>query len=241
MARPPSTYDGRTSTGYPTRLALATASSTLAAVAPGGCGIVELFQQLAEATAIFGQIDALGRGADDGHARGFQRQREIQRSLPAELHDHANLCAACGLVLVHRHHVFVGQRLEVQAVAGVVVGRDGLGIAVDHDGLEAVVAQRECSMAAAIIELNSLPDAVRAAAQNDDLLAIGRRRLVLFLVGRVQIRGEALKLGGASIDPLEYRTNIVLACAAGASSRWRPGHSSAAGLRPDGRRRSPCA
>ena len=29
-------------------------------------------------------------------------------------------------------HVLGGQRLEVQAVGGVVVGRDGLGVAVDH-------------------------------------------------------------------------------------------------------------
>ena len=34
MARPPSTYEGRTSTGYPTRFAPSMASSTEAAIAP---------------------------------------------------------------------------------------------------------------------------------------------------------------------------------------------------------------
>ncbi len=170
----------------------------------------KLLQQLAEALAVFRQIDALGRGADDGHARGFQRQRQIQRRLPAELHDHADLGAARSLVLVDRHHVFVGQRLEVEAVAGVVVGRDGLRIAVDHDGLVAVIAQREGRVAAAVIELDSLPDAIGPAAQDDDLLAVSRRRLVLFFVGRVQIRRVALELGGAGVDALEYRPNVVL-------------------------------
>src|SRR5947199_216633 len=37
MARPPSTYDGRTSTGYPIRSAAARASSTFVAVPFGGC------------------------------------------------------------------------------------------------------------------------------------------------------------------------------------------------------------
>jgi hypothetical protein len=70
-----------------------------------------------------------------------------------------------------RQHVFEGQRLKVEAVTGVVVGGDGLGIAVDHDGLVAVFAQREGSMAAAIVELDPLPDAVGPAAQDDDFLA----------------------------------------------------------------------
>ena len=34
-------------------------------------------------------------------------------------------------------HVFGGQRLEEQMVAGVVVGGDRLRVRVDHDGLEA--------------------------------------------------------------------------------------------------------
>ena len=72
------------------RLALATASSTVAAVAPRRLRNLQLLQQLAKAPAIFGQIDALGRGADDRHARGLQRQREVQRRLPAKLHDDAD-------------------------------------------------------------------------------------------------------------------------------------------------------
>jgi len=36
---------------------------------------VELFEQFAEALAIFGEIDRFGRSADDRHACGFQRER----------------------------------------------------------------------------------------------------------------------------------------------------------------------
>ena len=35
------------------------------------------------------------------------------------------------------------------------------------------IAQRECGMAAAIIELNSLPDAVGPTAENDDFFLLG--------------------------------------------------------------------
>ena len=63
----------------------------------------------------------------------FQRQGQIERGLSAELHDDA--VGLFGVVDVE--DVFEGERLEVEAVAGVVVGGDGLGIAVDHDGLDA--------------------------------------------------------------------------------------------------------
>ena len=39
IARPPRTYEGRISTGYPTRSTIDRASSKLTAVPPGGCGI----------------------------------------------------------------------------------------------------------------------------------------------------------------------------------------------------------
>src|SRR5262249_37319968 len=82
---------------------------------------------------------------------------------------------------------------QCAAVAGVVGGRDGFRIAVDHDCLVAVVTQRKRSMAAAVVELNSLPDSVGSAAQDNDFLFRGRRRFVLVLVGGVEVRGEAFK------------------------------------------------
>ena len=58
-------------------------------------------------------------------------------------------------------------------------------------------------MAAAVVELDSLADAVRPAAEDHDLLARLRRGLVLGLVARVQVRREALELGRAGIDAVE--------------------------------------
>ena len=62
------------------------------------------------------------------------------------------------------------ERLEVEPVARVVVGRHGLRVAVDHDRLEAGVVQREAGVHAGVVELDALPDAVRARAEDDDLL-----------------------------------------------------------------------
>ena len=64
-------------------------------------------------------------------------------------------------------------------------------------------------MAAAIIEFDSLADAIRATAQNHDLgprLGVG---FVLVLVRGIQVRRERLEFRGAGIDAFENRSNAV--------------------------------
>ncbi len=139
-------------------------------------------------------------------------------------------------------HVFGRQRLEVEPVRGVVVGRHRLRIAIDHDGLVAGLFQREAGMAAAIVELDALADAVRPAAEDDDLLAVRRRALVRRvacerrLVGRVHVgrgRGEFRRAG---VDALEHRAHVELVALGGgfrlgqAGENRKPGIGKAHGL-----------
>ena len=140
---------------------------------------------LAEAIAILGQFDRLGRSSQDLHARLGQLGRNVQRRLSAELDDHA-----LGLLLlVDAQHVFDGQRLEIELVRRIVVGRDGFRVAVDHDRLDPFVPQREGGVDAAIVELDPLADAVRAATQNHHLAIGGNLGRVGSIVGRVVVGG----------------------------------------------------
>src|SRR5437867_3373719 len=165
----------------------------------GGLQQVEPRQELGEAPAILGAVDRVGRRAEDGHARPLQRDDQLQRGLPAELDDHA----AGPLPLHDVHHVLEGERLEVETVGGVVVGGDRLRIAVDHDGLHARLAKGEGSVDARIDELDPLADTVRPGAQDDHLVAGGWRRLVLLLVGGVEVGRVGGELGGAGVHHLE--------------------------------------
>src|SRR5215813_2782898 len=58
-------------------------------------------------------------------------------------------------------------------------------------------------MAAAVVELNSLPDSIWSAPQDDDLLLRRGRRLIFLFVGGVQIRRVAFELCSARIHKLE--------------------------------------
>ena len=95
---------------------------------------------------------------------------------------HGDVAAGFLLARDDRGHVLERERLEVQPIDGVVVGRHRLRVAVDHHRLEPLFAQREGGVAAAVVELDALPDAVRAAAEDDDLLP--RRRVGLALLSR---------------------------------------------------------
>jgi hypothetical protein len=118
-----------------------------------------------EAAAVLGEVDRLRQGAVDRHAGGLEPVGELQGGLPAELDEHAGRrgrAAGGCLGVVDLEDVLEGERLEVQPVGGVVVGRDRLGVAVDHDGLVAGLAQGVDRVDAAVVELDALPDAVRA-------------------------------------------------------------------------------
>ena len=179
----------------------------------------ELVEQLLEAVAILGEVDGVGRGAEDRHVGLFQRLGELERRLAAELHDDAVQRAVAALGVDDLQHVLGGERLEIEAIRGVVVGRHRLRIAVDHDGLVADVVQRERRVAAAVVELDALADAVRPAAEDDHLLLVGGRGLAgrgageRRLVGRIHVGGGRGELGRAGVDALEHRPHAERAAA----------------------------
>ena len=119
---------------------------------------------------------AAGRGADDRDAGVGEPLRQAERGLAAELADHPGDRAGLPLGVHDLEHVLQRERLEVEPVGGVVVGRHGLGVAVDHDRLVAGLGQRQRRVHAGVVELDALPDPVRPGAEDDHgLLARGAR------------------------------------------------------------------
>ena len=167
----------------------------------GGAADGKLVEQLAEPPAVLGQVDGVLGRTQDGDAGSLELVGDAQRRLAAELDDHA----FGPLVGADVGHVFEGERLEVEAVGDVVVGRDGLGVAVHHDGVVAVLAHGHGGVHAAVVELDPLADAVGPAAEDDDALALAGQGLVLVLVGRVEVGRLGFELGGAGVDRLVDR------------------------------------
>ena len=119
---------------------------------------VKLLEQGVEPLAVLGDVDALGRCAEDADAVAVERLRERDGGLPAEGdHDAGGLLDVDDL-----QHVLSRERLEIQAVGGVVVRGDGLGVVVDDDDIIAHGLERPHTVDGRIVKLNALPDADRS-------------------------------------------------------------------------------
>ena len=181
-----------------------------------GCLRPSLLTRAAKRSRSSARSIASGEVPRIGMPRLLERRGELERSLAAELDDHPDQLAARLLDMEDLEHVLDRQRLEIEPVGRVVVGRDGLRVAVDHDRLEAGLGERVGGVAAAIIELDPLADPVGPAAEDDDLAPVGGLALVLGLaearrlVGRVHVGRLRLELGGAGVDPLEDRADSEL-------------------------------
>ena len=149
-----------------------------------------------EQSAVLRGVDRVGRGAPDRYARVGQASRELERSLSTELHDDPD----GAFTVDDLEHVLERQRLEIQPVGRVVVRGDGLGVAVDHDGLVPSILEREHGMDAAVVELDALTDAVRTRPEHDDGRPVVRRDLVVLVVGRIVVGRRGVELGRARVD-----------------------------------------
>src|SRR5205823_14866738 len=68
-------------------------------------------------------------------------------------------------------------------------------------------------MAAAVVELYALADAIGAAAENDDLPARAGLGFAGGLIGRIEIRSEAFEFGRTGVHAIEYRVNTQMLAA----------------------------
>src|SRR5262249_35684453 len=118
----------------------------------------EPVEEAGEALAILGELDRLRLRPEDPIAGLGERRRERERGLTPELrHD-----ARGALPLADAEHLFRAERLEVEPIGRVVVGGDGLRVAVDHHGLVTQSPEAPRRVDAAVVELDPLADSVRA-------------------------------------------------------------------------------
>ena len=169
-------------------------------------GDPQVAQQAAEPLAVLGHVQRLVAGTDHGNAVTVQLLGQLQGGLPAQLHDHA-----LGLlVLDDVVDVLPEDRLEVELVGRVEVRAHGLRVAVDHDGLVALLLGRQHAVHAAVVELDALPDAVGTAAEHDDLLLVAALALVLLLEGAVVVGRAGREFSGAGVHQLVHPADAEL-------------------------------
>ena len=145
--------------------------------AVAGLADIQIAEDGFELLAVFGPVDRFRGGAPDAGARGApliavqpaqQRNGEFQRRLSTELDHHA----IGTLRFDHIENVLQGERFEVEAVAGVVIGGHRFRIAVHHHRGDPLILPGKGGMAAAVVEFDALPDSVGSTAEDHHLAAV---------------------------------------------------------------------
>ncbi len=175
--------------------------------APGGpepgMRNAELRKQVPEPGAVLGEVYGVRTGAEDLDTVLLQLAGELQGALAPELQDDA-----LGPLAPHDlQDVLGGERLEVEAGGGVVVGRDGLRVGVDHHRVVSGLFYSVARVNAGVVELDTLTDAIRPAPEHDDGGILPALYLVLGLVGRVVVRRLGGELPGTRVHGLVRRVN----------------------------------
>src|SRR5205085_77595 len=117
---------------------------------------------------LLGLIDRLEAAPQELDTAGYERCREVERRLAAVRHDGRQESLAWSRLDVdHAPDTLRIERLEVQPGARIEVGRDRLGVRVDHHRLPAGATEGFGRLNGAVVELDPLPDPDRAAADHE--------------------------------------------------------------------------
>ena len=109
------------------------------------------------------------------------------------------------------HHALEGELVEVETVTHIVVGGDGLGVVVDHDGAVALATDGLQGLDATPVKLHGTTDTVGARSEHDDGVAVVLEVHVRLRagVGDVEVVGLSRILRGQGVNLLHHRQDAV--------------------------------
>ncbi len=149
-------------------------------------------EQRVEALTVLADVNGVRACAEYFHSARVKLFCELHRGAAAERDDNAERL----FQLQHAHNVINGQRLEVQPVGYVKIGRNRFGIVVYDDCFIAQLFQRVDTAHTGVIKLYSLPYADRARADYHHALACAARDKFARFVGITSVAaGNGVKIG----------------------------------------------
>ena len=160
-----------------------------------------LFEDFIKTLAVLGSVYHIRRGTEDTNSHIREVTCELDSCLTTEL----NYNAVGLFSLDDSLNVLFGEGVEVEAVACVEVGRNGLGVVVADNSLIAELLQSPYAVNGAVVEFDTLTDTYRTGTENNDLFLAcistldELLSLVLLVKCGVEVRRFSLELAGAGI------------------------------------------
>ncbi|GKT45601.1 LOW QUALITY PROTEIN: uncharacterized protein ColSpa_05782 [Colletotrichum spaethianum] len=158
-------------------------------------------QHTGELVTVLSVVNHLGGGTENLDAGAVQRQSDVVGGLST----HGTEDTGSVLQLVDVEDALQADNLKVELVGLVVISAHGLRVVVDHNGLEAILAEGANGADGAPVELDRGTDTVDTGAQDHDAVVLERH---IALSGVVV--GVSRELGSDRVDLLDKRHDASL-------------------------------
>ena len=166
----------------------------------------QLGHHLSKAIAILRQIDSIRGSPNDVHTASGQFIGYIERSLTTELHNDSLRF----FLFVYAENILNRERLKVKFIRCIIVRRYSLGIAVDHDGLKALIPQRESTVHAAVVKFDALTNPVGSPAQHHDFTPVAGFHFIGAAVCGVIVGGVLDTAHGYRLPRLDNAQTVAM-------------------------------
>src|SRR4051812_16354507 len=119
---------------------------------------------------IFCQVDRVKLAAQDRDSTSRKGLCEVDRRLASKLDDHRDIIrdlVGSRLMTEHFRYALAVQRLKIEPIRCIEIGRNRLRVRIDHDRRDTGLMERLRSLDSGIVELDALPDPNRAGADDN--------------------------------------------------------------------------
>src|SRR5678810_747196 len=135
----------------------------------------ELFQDIRKTTAVFSNIHAVIRSANDFDSFVMKFFCKFQCSLATQLNNHSIWL----FMFNYFPDMFPINRLEIKFISHVKISTHCFGITVDHDRFVTAFFYSKQTMYTAVIKFNSLPDTIWTRTKNDYFFLVAAFAFIL--------------------------------------------------------------
>ena len=158
-----------------------------------------------ELVTILGIVNRGGRCTEYGHVGGVKTGGKVVGNLTAHRQYHSVRL----LKVENIHNSLVGELVEVEPVAHVIVGRHRFGIVVDHYRTPALALNSHQRIDRAPVKLNRATDAVGSRAEHHNRLVVMQILDIIgrCIVGHIQIVGLGRIFSAQRVNLLHHRDN----------------------------------
>lgn len=154
---------------------------------------------------VLGIVNLLRVRSENVQAGLLEPQSDVLRQLTTD----ADNDAISSFKFVDVHDSFEAQLFEVESIGFIEIGRDSLGVVINHDGLLALSSDCPGTGNGTPIEFDTAADSVDTTSEDHGTVLVELDVVLSSVVGSVKVVGVSRELGSQGVNSLDEGRDLV--------------------------------